>query len=177
VPVSTHPLESEWIKRAVRGDESAFESLYRFYLDFIYTLVLRMTGDAHKAEDITQEVFVRLWRNIGKFRGQSSFRTWFYRLAMNVILREESRYQKKCCTTIQDDFPAPEGDLAPRILLRYDLEKAIALLPLRCRGVLVLSELMGYNHREIGKIMKISPGTSKAHLHKAKALLRKELER
>lgn len=168
--------ESLLIKSARRQDGKAFEALYRIYAGEVYTLALRMIGDPHGAEDITQEIFVRLWQKIGTFRGRSSFRTWLYRLSMNVIIRQRSRIRNHREVSLYDPSLTDGEDMSSRVALRLDLQRAVSSLPPRCRGVLVLHDLMGRTHPEIAEIMGISPGTSKAHLHKARNLLRKELK-
>ena len=168
--------ESTLIRKASQGNEKAFEELYRIYADGVYTLALRMTGEIQAAEDITQEIFIRVWRKIETFRGKSAFRTWLYRLSMNEILRRRGQLNRRPIPLPEKEIPVPEEDPAEKTAIRMDLQNAISGLPVRCRGVLILHELLGYNHREIAGIMKITPGTSKAHLHKAKNLLNRELK-
>ncbi len=169
--------ESALVREASQGNKKAFEELYRTHVDGVYTLALRMTGEIQAAEDITQEIFIRVWRKIETFRGKSAFGTWLYRLSMNEILRRRRQLNRRPVPLQDRDIRVSEEDPADKAAIRLDLQNAISGLPFRCRGVLILHDLMGYNHREIAGIMKITPGTSKAHLHKAKNLLNRELKR
>jgi len=160
---------------AATRDEAAFEELYRAHVDEVYTLTLRMVGDVHIAEDITQEIFIRLWRKIETFQGRSSFRTWLYRLSLNVIFRQRARLRSR------PHIPLHETEIADRdgaadVIIKADLQRAIVSVPLRSRAVLILHDLKQYKHREIADILGISAGTSKAHLYRARKLMRKELE-
>ena len=78
--------EAHWIRRARHADVRAFESLYRMHVDKVYGLCLRMTGNVAEAEDCTQDAFIRAWKQIGKFRGESAFGTWLHRIAVNCVL-------------------------------------------------------------------------------------------
>jgi RNA polymerase sigma-70 factor (ECF subfamily) len=167
--------ESRLIRAAQKGDREAFSQLYRTYSSRVYTLALRMSGNSFSAEDLTQDVFIRIWDKIGSFKGKSAFSTWLFRLSMNLLIRKtrtENIHKKKNLPLI-DEMSQGTPDLP--IEEKWDLNRAIAGLPARCRGVLVLHELMGIGHSEIGRIMGISEGTSKAHLFKAKKILKKEL--
>lgn len=166
--------EARLIRLSAGGDEECFSALYRRYSARVYTLALRMSGDKYEAEDLTQEVFVLLWRKIGTFKGKSAFSTWLYRLALNLIMRKTAGRRKGRPLSLEADLPDRRvGSIEERL----DLQRAIARLPVRCRGVLVLHELMGHSHEEIARIMKISPGTSKAHLSRARKKLKEELTR
>jgi len=165
------------ISRAQSGDERAFEQLYRENLGRVYALCLRMTGNRTDAEELTQEAFVRAWRKIGSFRGESAFSTWLHRLTVNLVLtefRSRSRRQDRVSLTddlAQHDMPGKSG--APRE--KVDIEAAIATLPDGARQVFVLYEIEGYKHDEIASMMGIASGTTKAQLHRARRLLREVL--
>lgn len=167
--------EQEWIAGAKRADVSAFESLYRAHVDRVYGLCLRMTGNASEAEDCTQEAFIQAWRQLSRFRGDSSLATWLHRIAVNAVLgrMRKSRRERDRMQVVSDVYPAREtvGDSSG---LR-DLEEAMESLPTGARHVFVLNAVYGYSHEETGEMLGIASGTSKAQLHRAKRLLAQQL--
>ncbi|MEQ1569407.1 MAG: RNA polymerase sigma factor, partial [Myxococcota bacterium] len=98
------------VLRAQRGDSTAFESVYREHVDRVYTLVRRITGDAATADEVCQDVFVRVWEKIGSFRGESAFSTWLHRLAVNVALVDRRSTGRRLARVTPDGDPA---DAAP----------------------------------------------------------------
>ena len=173
--------EREIVLRVQEGDADAFEVLYRRYVDRIYPLALRMSGDVLQAEELTQDIFVRAWEKIRLFKGRSSFFTWLYRLAVNFILQSErSRRRSAAHKLVREEIstmlPASrEPDCDPEALI--DLQRAMAGLPKKARAVLILHEIEGMTHIQIAELVGISPGTSKAQLHRARRLLKEELIR
>jgi RNA polymerase sigma-70 factor (ECF subfamily) len=170
---------NELVRLAQRGDHGAFERLYRQHVGRVYALCLRLAGDATAARALTQDAFVRAWERLASFRGDSEFSSWLHRLTVNVVLADQraaARRERRVAT----EADAPEYELgaaagwAPE---RLDLEQAIAALPPGARAVFVLYDIEGYTHQEIGKLVGIAPGTSKAQLHRARRLLREALER
>jgi RNA polymerase sigma factor (sigma-70 family) len=151
--------------------------LYRRYVDRIYPLALRMSGNVFRAEELTQDIFVRAWEKIRQFKGKSSFMTWLYRLAINLILQEERSRKRTDARLAANEPPefirvsGADGDIEDRM----DLERALSRLPQKARVVVILHELEGMTHLEIARLAGISPGTSKAQLHRARRLLKKEL--
>jgi RNA polymerase sigma-70 factor (ECF subfamily) len=179
IPVMAAPLETEadLVRRARAGEVDAFEQLYRGNVGRIYALCLRMVADPEMAEDLTQEAFVRGWRKLASFRGTSAFGTWLHRLAVNVVL-DALRARRRWRERFEEE--SPEG--AQAALVRdpggvLDLERSIAALPPRARAVFVLHEVEGYKHREIARLLDLSVGACKAHLHAARRRLREELDR
>ena len=167
------------VKRAQRGDARAFEALYRTHSKRVYALCRRLCGDMNLAEDLCQETFVRAWTGLESFRGKAAFGTWLHRVAVNAVLghrrwsdsREDLRAED--LSTVEPFSAAkPEG----RSLHSLDLERAIAGLPEGARAVFVLHDVEGYRHREISEMTGMAVGTSKAHLHRARRLLREALE-
>jgi RNA polymerase sigma-70 factor (ECF subfamily) len=170
---------SDPVGRAQQGDQDAFEQLYRLHAGRVYALCLRMAGDAVEARQLTQDVFVRAWERLGRFRAESVFSTWLYRLAVNVVLadrRAAGRRERRVVAASDAPFHegAAGGDWTPE---RLDLERAIAALPPGARAVFVLYDIEGYGHEEIAALTGIAVGTSKAQLHRARRLLREALER
>jgi RNA polymerase sigma-70 factor (ECF subfamily) len=165
------------VARAQAGDVEAFEQVYRENVGRVYALCLRMTRDQTLAEELTQEAFVRAWRKLNSFRGDSAFSTWLHRLTANLVcseLRARGRREARVMTT--DDLNAVDREgvrEAPGV--RMDIEEAIATLPNGARQVFLLYEVEGYRHEEIADMMGIASGTSKAQLHRARKLLREVL--
>jgi RNA polymerase sigma-70 factor (ECF subfamily) len=165
------------IERSQRGDREAFEELYRQNVRRVYALCSRLAGEPSRAEDLVQEVFVRAWRKLGSFRGESRFSTWLHPLTVNVALAGRRRWgRRERRETLTDDPAALErGGRAAPPAEGIDLERAIAALPARARGVFVLHDVEGYPHEEIAAMMGVTVGTSKAQLHRARRLLRERL--
>jgi RNA polymerase sigma-70 factor (ECF subfamily) len=170
--------EKRLVRLAQAGDLSAFERLYRENERKVYALCLRMASDAALAEELTQDVFVRAWKKIGTFRGESAFSSWLYPMTVNVALSERrSRRRRTSRVFATDDlqpFEKPERPATPEA--GFDLEKAMATLPPGARAVFVLHDVEGYKHEEIAKMLGMATGTSKAQLHRARRLLREVLE-
>jgi RNA polymerase sigma-70 factor (ECF subfamily) len=168
------------VERAARGDRLAFERLYRLHVDRIYSLCTRMVGDRTRAEELTQDAFVRAWEKLAQFRGESAFGTWLHRLAVNVVLNDrqtEGRRRGRHDDSIEDVDTMAHGDVRPTPVagLSIDLERAIAGLPPGARKVFVLHDVEGYTHDEIGEILGVTAGGCKAQLHRARLLLREAL--
>jgi len=161
---------------AARGDARAFERLYQTHLPRVHSLVRRMAG-GRDTDELTQDVFVRAWQKLGTFRGDSAFGTWLHRLAVNVVIerfRTEALRRQRLHDgeDVFETLPAPvlrSGDLS------MDFEAALEKLPDGAREIFVLHDVEGYKHHEIGTLLEISPGTSKAQLHRARMMLRRHL--
>jgi RNA polymerase sigma-70 factor (ECF subfamily) len=171
--------ERDVVRAAQAGDVSAFERLYRENVKRVYALCYRMAGNAHEAEELTQDVFVRAWQKLAGFRGDSAFASWLHPIAVNVTYSERrSRLRRESRVTTHDDLtPFDTGQpQAPQAIGR-DLERAIQGLPEGAREVFVLHDVEGFKHEEIGERCGIAVGTSKAQLHRARRLLREALQR
>ena len=172
------------VARAAAGDRGAFERLYRQQASRVYSLCVRMVADRTRAEELTQDVFVRAWEKLHLFRGESSFSTWLHRLTVNVVLnarksegRQRARFEEQDEESGGlDALPGVVGmPLAPGDLL--DLEQAITMLPPGARKVFVLHDVEGYKHEEIAEMLGVTSGATKAQLHRARLLLREALNR
>ena len=168
------------VERAARGDRLAFERLYRLHVDRIYSLCTRMVGDRTRAEELTQDAFVRAWEKLAQFRGESAFGTWLHRLAVNVVLNDrqtEGRRRGRQDDSVEDVDTVAHGSVRAEVPpgLSIDLERAIAGLPPGARKVFVLHDVEGYTHDEIGEILGVTAGGCKAQLHRARLLLREAL--
>ena len=168
-------FEGEEVKLAQAGDQRAFERLYRVHHGRVFSLAMRMVGPQW-AEDLTQEVFVRAWQKLGTFRGEASFGTWLYRLAVNLILSRRQTLRRRSARQVGgDEMLEGVASRAAPAGLRLDFEAGIRRLPEGAREVFVLYEIEGYPHADIGKMMGISTGTSKSQLHRARMMLREYL--
>ena len=169
----------EWtlVSRAREGDLAAFEALYRKHVRRVYALCLRLSGNAALAEELTQEAFVRAWKKLAQFRGESAFSTWLHPLVVNVALAERrSRRSREAHTFLTDDIAVYDrAALAIDPGERLDVEHAVASLPAGARAVFVLHDVEGYRHDEIAEMTGVTVGTSKAQLHRARQLLRERL--
>lgn len=169
--------EVDLVQRAARGDVGAYEQVYREHVERIFGLCLRMTRDRGEAEELVQDVFVRVWEKLGSFRGGSAFSTWLHRVAVNTViekLRSQARWRHR-----HDDEMDPEA-VTDNALMRLsgadvDLERAISKLPVQARMVFLLHDVEGHKHREIADMTGLATGTCKAHLHRARQLLRATL--
>ncbi len=176
--VSAEPVQADadLVRRAAAGDVRAFEALYRRHAGRVHGAVWRLSGmNEARAEELTQEAFVRAWQKLGSFRFESAFTTWLHRLAVNVALMDlRSRDPED---TVGDEALEAAADPHPPFCAgeRADLEQAVAKLPPRARAVLVLHDIEGWKHEEIGRELGMAVGSSKAHLHRARALLRRLL--
>lgn len=176
----------ETIRLAQQGDAAAFQSLYELHSRRVYSLCLRMIGDATEAEDLTQEAFLQLFRKIHTFRGESAFSSWLYRLTANIVLM---RFRKKRpipvslddVTRADDDKERPIlelGEPDPRLVGLFDrlnLQGAVERLPEGYRSMFLLHDVHGYEHNEIARLLGCSVGNSKSQLHKARKRLRELL--
>lgn len=166
------------MRRAQAGDAWAFDALYEANVGRVYALCLRMSGDRLRAEDLTQDVFVRAWRRIGTFRGASAFSSWLHRVAVNVVLDDRKRRSRRPPELGRVDDEELAGAVSPAAdpVGRLDLERALASLPERSRMALVLHAVDGYRYEEVAELMEVSVGTVKSHIHRARALLMERLE-
>src|ERR671913_498663 len=163
---------------AAKGDMKAFEEIYNRHHRRVYSLCLRMLQNTAEAEDLTQEVFIQLYRKIGSFRGDSAFTTWLHRLTVNqVLMHFRKRNVKFEKTTEEGETPeqtvrGTENPFKMPIVDKIALERAVGKLPPGYRTVFVLHDVEGHEHEEIAKLLGCSVGTSKSQLHKARMKLR-----
>jgi RNA polymerase sigma-70 factor (ECF subfamily) len=188
MPVGSSEADPEVLDRehaevalAAAGDRRAFERLYRAHVDRVYSICARMVIDGQRAEELTQDVFVRVWSKLGQFRGESTFGTWLHRLAVNVVLNERKTQRRRAqrMEDVDDLDDVAHISVTTRETpgLAIDLEAAIQLLPPGARRVFVLHDVEGFTHEEIGRMLGVTSGGTKAQLHRARLLLRKALQR
>ena len=177
-----HKEEYKLVKKAAAGDVKAFEQLYWKHHRRVFCVCLRMTKNEADAEDLTQQVFLQLFRKIDSFRGDSAFSTWLHRLTVNLVLMHfRSNKSRKENTT--EDGELPENNFADgrksenvnEIVRRYELNQLISQLPEGYRKVVIMHDIQGLEHNEIAELLGCAAGTSKSQLHKARLKLRKLL--
>ena len=171
--------ELDLVRQAQAGDRQSFIRLYRMNAGHVYAACLRMVVDRNSARDVAQDAIVRAWEMLVSFRGESPFSAWINRIAVNASLDHlRSRRRLSARVEFSPDLEIYEtGDRSRPAESSYDLEDAIASLPAHARAVLVLHDIEGYTHEEIGSMMSIASGTSKAQLHRARQHLKEGLKR
>ncbi|MDB4968332.1 MAG: polymerase, sigma-24 subunit, subfamily [Myxococcales bacterium] len=166
--------EQALVEACRRGEQAALHVFYERYRRRVFSLIARIVG-AQDAEELAQEVFLRAFRGLEKFRGDAQLSTWMYRLAVNAALSHATRTQARQRRDLGEDalmaLPAEDAPATdPR--LRARLERALHALPAGYRAVLVLHDIEGLQHEEIAHILGCRVGTSKSQLHKARAKMR-----
>ena len=178
-PTEDKTATLDCIRRAQAGDVDAFEVLYREHSGRVYALCIRLkAGDRSDATELMQDVFVKAWRRLATFRGDSAFGSWLHRLAVNTML-ENSRSDRRRTARVlsmEDTSLLPGAARSSSIDLKMDMEEAVASLPRGARMAFVLHDVEGYQHQEIAEQLGVSVGTVKAQLHRARRLLRARLE-
>ena len=172
----------ELVDRSRQGDQSAFGELVRLHQHEVFTLAVRLVGDRVLAADVTQEALIRAWKGIGRFRGDSSFSTWLYRVTTNVAWTHKGRAARQATYNLDEVIRQPRagssgdpevaGELAE---LRANLKNALNRLPKSKRTVVILKDVYGWSHKEIADTLSISVTASKVRLHRAHLQLRELL--
>lgn len=181
----TEPVRSsdfDLARKAAKGDMEAFEEVYRRHHRLVYGLCLRMTQNVAEAEDVTQEVFITLFRKIGGFRGEAAFTTWLHRLTVNQVLMHFRKRKARKEEQAEDDTEQTDtggrvdGTHTMPLIDRIALDAALEQLPPGYRAAFVLYDIEGYEHEEVARLLGCAVGTSKSQLHKARVKLRKILK-
>jgi len=172
----------ELVRRLQKGDDTAFEEFVSEYEKKIYTLALRQMGNSQDAEDITQEVFLRVYRNIGTFRAESRLSTWVYQITMNACIDATRRRSRRVEVTpmytdedgeeqvpveLPDESYAPER-VYEQTALRDQIREGLAHLSEEHRRILILRDINGLSYTEIGEVLGLSEGTVKSRLFRAR---------
>lgn len=166
--------DKDLIGRVLAGHSRAERALYDAHVDRVFRLVYRMAGDLDRAQDYTQETFIRAFNRLAEFRGDAALSTWLGAIAISVTLNGLRKVRRTREREVPlDDVIAP-GRLAPEAEpdLKVRLTRAIDDLPDGYRTVFVMHDVEGYTHEEIGASLGVHPGTSKAQLFRARARLR-----
>jgi RNA polymerase sigma-70 factor (ECF subfamily) len=157
----------------LEGNEDAFRALYRRHTPAVYQFVLRLlAGDVQETEDVIQETWMRAARGLGGFKWKSALRSWLSGIALNRV-RELARKKKRSLVEVDGDWDALGVSADPAVSI--DLGRALELLPPGFRTVLVLHDVEGFTHQEIGQRLGITDGTSKSQLHGARKAMRRLL--
>ena len=178
--------EAEAIARSKDGDENAFECLYKAYCKRVFSVCSRMIKHPAEAEELTQQVFLQVFRKIATFRGDSAFSTWLHRVTLNIIFMHMRKKKLPEVSVEELQEHTPNGE-RPRELGAADnsmlgaidrlhLKRAVAKLPSGYKRIFLLYDVLGYEHPEIAKSLKCSVGNSKSQLHKARKRLQLLLE-
>ena len=164
------------LRRAISGDERALQRLWSQHAPHIDAVVGRLCGDPELAADISQEVWMQIFRALPSYRGDSQFGTWAHRIAVNRTLNALRKIRRiaKLEVDIEDDSALVQPD-TDRTFLAESIEQAMTRLSPGARAVFVLHDIEGYTHGEIGAELGITSGGSKSQLFKARAKLRKLL--
>ena len=162
--------EVDDVARAASGDMAAFERVYLRHHDRVHSLASRMLG-AEEASDATQEIFFRVWKKLGSYRGEAAFSTWLHRLAMNLLIRRAASARRIVTTTVSfgDDVGVATE---PRLDARLDVDRILAALSPELRAAVILHDIEGYSHKEISDQLGISLAAARMRLYRARVALR-----
>ena len=174
---------SELVKKSQLGDKSAFEELVKRHQDLVFSLSFKLTGNRELANDVAQEAFIRAWKAIEKFRGDSTFGTWIYRITVNTAWTLRKKAKKHYSLNIEDtqepvviDEKKDPELVAINSDLSVVLRKALNQIPLEKRIIVELKNIEGRSHKEIADYLDISVTAAKVRLHRAHQKLRNILE-
>ncbi|MGH2761935.1 MAG: RNA polymerase sigma factor [Thermoleophilaceae bacterium] len=182
-PLATED-ERRLVERSRAGDRAAFEELVRRHADQLYAVVVRFVADPDEAEEVTQEAFLRAWRNVGRFEGRSRFFTWLYRIGINEAKRRAERRRPAAAVGSFEDDPLEDvldWSEAPELRaeqsdLRRVLEDAIRALPLDYRAPLILRDVEGLSTQEAAEVMDLGDAAFKSRLHRARLAVRRAVD-
>jgi RNA polymerase sigma-70 factor (ECF subfamily) len=174
--------DQELVARVLRGDLDAFAAILARHQHRVYSIAANFAANSDDASDLAQEVFLKAYRSLRHFRGQSAFSTWLYRIAVNACVDYTRRQARSSCLPLADDLlSAPdEPGLDPqqeleRKELRTELLRAISGLSMKLRVTLVLHDIEGLTHEEIARVVSCSVGTTKSRLFRAREEVRRRL--
>ena len=168
--------ENKLIEKAKNGDSSAFEALYDIYAQKVYNLALRMSRCPEDALDLSQEIFIRVYKSLPFFKGDSSFSTWLYSIASNACIDFTRRESKRKTQAAEDfileipDISTPESEYEKKSL-RENIAHAISALPQNLREAIVLREINGLSYGEIADALDIETGTVKSRISRGREKL------
>jgi RNA polymerase sigma factor (sigma-70 family) len=176
----------ELVARAIAGDRPAFEALYRQTIRRVYNLVVRLVGTAQEGEEVTQEVYAQVYKNLARFEHRSSFFTWVFRIATNVSLQYVKWRARRArniptASMTESRTAAPSHTFDPlreseRRALYVQLAAAIARLPPAQRQVMILGPIQGRSYEQMSNVLGISTNVIKGRLHRARENLRSYME-
>jgi RNA polymerase sigma-70 factor, ECF subfamily len=174
--------DEDLVELCLNGEYKGFSIIYKRYYFFIYRIAYGMTANAESAEDLTQEIFIRLFQKLDKFEFQSRFSTWFYRLAFNYSLNyrqknrhAESQMSEEESLKIEDKKLLGTEESFFKQELQRQVHKALLTLAPKYRLVIILKDIVGLTYDEVAEQMDLSPGTVASRLNKARAMLAQKL--
>ncbi|HEK85539.1 MAG TPA: sigma-70 family RNA polymerase sigma factor [Candidatus Aminicenantes bacterium] len=177
--------EQELVKRAQQGEEEAFTKLVKAYQSRVCGLAINLVHNRETADDLAQEIFLKAYVSLKKFRFQSEFGTWLYQISINHIRDYLRKHKKEKDDLRLDNIPelrAEDKEVGQQIAENQETERRKVLLrqkleemPEKYRLILSLRDVQGLSYEEIGKMLRLSPGTVDSRLHRARKLLRKKL--
>jgi RNA polymerase sigma-70 factor, ECF subfamily len=174
--------DADLVRAAAGGDREAFDELVRRHQGAILSLARAMTGGAPDAEDLAQETFIRAWSGLGRFRGDSAFRTWLHGIALNVVrthrgrlarlrqLFQPARHDDSGSDPI--DRAAVDERVEEKLVTRQQVDRALAELPVALREAVVLREIQGFDYKEIAAMLGVPIGTVESRIFRARQRLR-----
>lgn len=178
------------LEKAKAGDVAAFEELIENYQKKIFNIAFRIVGNYDDANDLAQEVLIRIYKSIGSFKEQSSFSTWIYRITTNVCLDDIRKRKNRKVVSLDEEIHVDDGEVKRQIIsddplpeetveraeLRELVAKAIQSLSEEHRLVIVMRDLQGFSYEEIARILKCPEGTVKSRINRARLALRNVLK-
>jgi RNA polymerase sigma-70 factor (ECF subfamily) len=171
-------LSASVIEEAKRGDNQAFTALIEHYDPGLRALAYRLLGNVERMDDALQEAYLRVFRGLPRFRGNSRLGTWLYRIVYNVCLDELARSRRIVQLPLEDtiDPPDPRPDVGEMVAHRSGLAHALAKLPPEERAAVLLVDAQGFDYRSAGVVLGVPAGTIASRLNRARAALRRALE-
>ena len=174
---------SELVRKSQLGDKAAFEQLVIRHQDLVFSLAYKLTGNREMANDVAQEAFIRAWKAIEKFRGDSTFSTWIYRITVNTAWTLRKKAKKHNTLNIDDTYEPiviDEKKDPELVAINSDLSSvlinALDKIPIEQRIIVELKNIEGRSHKEIADYLDISVTAAKVRLHRAHQKLRQILE-
>jgi len=170
----------EWVSLSRKGDHYAMESLYEYFKTSFYGLAYRYTYDSAAAEDLLQDIFIKIFAHLKDLDKDEAFTGWAYRIAVNTCLsylrQRKMKLKKSVSLQNVEPFLAAEESGDPEKLIEKSLEEALRGISAKLQSVFMLHDVQGFKHKEIARILGCSEGTSKSQLFKARMKIRKYLE-
>ncbi len=181
-------METKLLERAIQGDVDSFEQLIKTYNRYVYNIAFRMMGNEEDAKDMSQEALIKAYKNIKRFKMESSFSTWLYRIVINTC-KDELRRRKETLVSLDETYE--NGDhlkhdisdetndpiiIYEKLELKSSIEDALNKLSEDNKSVVVLKDIMGYTYDEIGEILQIPIGTVRSRLSRSRSALKEILQ-
>lgn len=174
----THKEEALLLEACRKGDRQGQKQLYDRFAGEMYVVCLRYSKNEDEAKDILQEAFIKIFRSISTFRGESKLYHWIKRIVINTALNQQrNKHHLVAITDIKAGHSVTDGDYTISHYNWKDLMNMVQELPQGCRVIFNLYAIEGYNHREIASMLEISEGTSKSQFSRARQLLQERIKK